>query len=185
MTDSSDQGFNDDELQDIMNEIENLEKEYESPAEETTEPAVEAVAEETTSEAVAEQATVEEVEAVEEVFAEAETATEPESEAEATENVVPISEAPAPAPTPAATATSAGHSMDFAGSGTMDFNLSFHVGTQVANLKIDNENGFTLEMEGMDLTISESEGCVVEMAGGVRFTIPLANGNASSVKKAS
>lgn len=171
-----DKGFNDDELQDIMNEIESLEKEYveqETPAEVTSEAVEEAVAQETTEEAVEEEAPVEvhaseeseEDEEVDEVLSEAEAEADDEYESEQ-DNVVSFKPVQAP------THRTNSESVSFSGNGQIDFSMTFSIGGEEATITVNQGEGLTVTMNGVDLSLSE-DGCTVEMTGGVKFSVPL------------
>ena len=160
-------GFNDDELADIMNEIESLEKEF---SEETQsepvvaeDPIAQEMAESAEEEPVAEMVEEAVEEPVAEVFQEpvaevlAEVAEMPVEKVVAQheifeENVHPIS-APSAVKAPA---TTGGHSsMSFTVEGDMKLDLNFNVSGKQVQLNIS-ENGFELELEG-----------------GMKFSIPL------------
>lgn len=142
MAEKKDKGFNDAELQDIMSEIESLEREYEDDKPQATE----------------EVAPTEEVETVV-----SETTTE--------DNVVNF--------TPKA--ATGDHQVEFHGAGTVNFSLNFEVAGQKAHLDIT-EQGLAVSLDGMNLTINETDGCTVEMDGGVKFSVPM--GQKTSAKKA-
>ena len=184
---SDETGFNDAELQDIMNEIESLEKEF-VEEEQTSQPeAVEAAAEPEVVEAEAEpvaEEPAEEEPVVEEPVAESEP--EPTPEPEVVEEVVaeeptpepePVQEEPAPvqdnvvAMDSPAPEFSGGSQMDFQGSGQMDFQMTFMIGESQAKVWVSKEKGLVVTMDGVDMNISE-DGCSVEMEGGVKFSIP-------------
>lgn len=160
MAEDVDQSFNDDELQDIMNEIESLEKEF---VEEDLAPSDEEVHDEPLQQAQEE---------VAEPIDEEVVSTGPVQSEE--ENVVPMKERP--------TSSASGADMEFSGAGSLDFNLCFKVAGQVASLKVDGDHGFSLHMDGVDLSIDE-QGCTVTMQGGVKFTVPF--GAEDVAKKAS
>lgn len=220
MAETVEQSFNDSELEDIMSEIENLEKEFvedgekspkdlsltEAPTSELQDeidkevetisdemsPEAEAPVEMSSEEAPAEivseaEVTDAEIESIEaEIDAEVESievvevaavAEEPEEVAvEEVSNVVslPVSEK----------ITSSGANMDFSASGSMDLNLNFKIGSETATLKVDGNKGLIVEMGGVEIQITESEGCTVTMEGGVNFNIPLTTSGESSKKKA-
>ncbi|MCR9206576.1 MAG: hypothetical protein NXH75_18475, partial [Halobacteriovoraceae bacterium] len=173
--------FNAAELQDIMNEIESLEKEFQEEAVPETQ-AAETTAEETyVEETVAEETPVEET-ANEEPVAEATS----EEEAEDAELVSEAEEYEEPAnnvvamPQRSAGSGSEGY-MEFSGQGNMDLNLSIPVGSETATVNVTSD-GLKVTMAGVELHLSET-GCEVEMNGGVKFSVPL-TGEAQKGKKA-
>ncbi|MCP4911826.1 MAG: Mtc1 family protein [Oligoflexia bacterium] len=210
---NDDKGFNDAELQDIMDEIESLEQEFvedsEHASENTTasepessaETEVEAKAEtpeptpesEPTAEVVETKAE-DKSEDVDDVLGQIEN----EIENEVTDNVVEMKqpepatpetstevETPAAAePTPAPVATTTDSSVSFTGNGHVDFQMSVNLGGKTATLKVDPGKGLVVNLEGVDLQITE-DGCSVEMDGGVKFSVPFGNTEAvtSSDKK--
>ncbi len=159
--------FNDSELQDIMAEIESLEQDFSSD-----EPEVE---QEMTAEVEVEDDFSSELDdevVAEESFEEG-PEDAPESEIFAEEEcsvseITPISKSSSQSP------------MEFHGAGVLDFNMTFPVGDQKANVKV--EDGQVKVIVGeVSFSISE-DGCFVEMAGGVQFSVP-APGH-KSIKKA-
>lgn len=173
----SDGNFNDAELQDIMNEIESLEKEFqeegapEAQAADTTQEEThveEPVAEETQEEVVAEASESDEDESVDEDFV-----NEAEEYEEIESNVVAM-------PKRAAPTGSEGY-MEFSGQGNMDLSLSLPVGSETATVQVTSE-GLKVTMAGVELHLSET-GCEVEMHGGVKFSVPL-TGEVQKGKKA-
>jgi hypothetical protein len=205
MAETVEQSFNDSELEDIMSEIENLEKEFVEDGEKAPEDLslseattsdlqseidkeVESISEEMTptAEITPEQpeATIEETvevvaeETVEPIIEEpVEVVAEETVEVEAVvDNVVslPVSEK----------SSTTGANMDFSASGSMDLNLNFKIGSETATLKVDGDKGLVVEMGGVEIQITEAEGCTVTMEGGVNFNIPLTTSGESSKKKA-
>ena len=194
------QSFNDAELQDIMNEIESLEKEFveeegtaqtksveasqvdeEAPAPENDSDGDEISAESDESLLQeAESLESEEVQAeAEEVQAEVEEETSPIAEVEEeTNNVVamPIAQTPATQPT----SNGEGY-MQFSGQGEMDMQLNFQLGSETATVNIK-DGGLTVTLAGVQLNLSE-DGCEVNMEGGVKFSVPL-TGKQTQEKKA-
>ncbi|GEM_PF-618106 len=204
------QSFNDAELQDIMNEIESLEKEFveeegtaqtksveasqvdeEAPAPENDSDGDEISAESDESLLQeAESLESEEVQAeAEEVQAEVEEETSPIAEVE--EETSPIAEveeetnnvvAMPIAQTPATQPTSNGEGyMQFSGQGEMDMQLNFQLGSETATVNIK-DGGLTVTLAGVQLNLSE-DGCEVNMEGGVKFSVPL-TGKQTQEKKA-
>ncbi|OUR96441.1 hypothetical protein A9Q84_08800 [Halobacteriovorax marinus] len=211
MAETVEQSFNDSELEDIMNEIENLEKEFVEDGESAPEnlvvtetkqnemqneidKEVESISEEMTpvasdeepveeiqevSMAAEPEATIEE--SVEESFDEVADELVAEMEEEEIEIENNVVELPTAKESPAA---DSGANMDFTASGSMDFNLNFKIGSETASLKVDGEKGLTVEMGGVSIKITESEGCTVTMDGGVNFNIPLTTADDAAKKKA-
>ena len=155
-TPDNDQGFNENELQDIMNEIESLEKEFTEESEVVEE--IQAEAEEVTSDESAfdqdeMQSIVDEVEALEQ------------------------SSSPAPQKVLAMKSTSSGSDMCFSGSGSLNFNMSFDLGSTPVEFSIDKDSGMTISMEHVEFCITE-DSCVVKMPGGVTFNVPMSSNKA-------
>jgi len=232
MADTVEQSFNDSELEDIMNEIENLEKEFVEDGEKSPEDlivteskqnqiqdeidkevqsisgemSVEAEIEAEAEETVMEEVTIEEPSEVEEVSMSEETSDEVEelseesfdevadelvAEMEVEEmeveemEVEEIEDNVVELPTAKdISAVDHGANMDFTASGSMDFNLNFKIGSETASLKVDGEEGLTVEMGGVNIQITESGGCTVTMDGGVSFNIPLTGASDAAKKKA-
>lgn len=97
-----------------------------------------------------------------------------------TDNVVPMGQS---------TDVSSSHSsyesasqVDFQASGSMDLSVNLNIAGQNAHMKVEN-GSLTVHLNGVNVTISEEEGCSIKMAGGVNFSVPLNVGEAS--KKAS
>ncbi len=211
-----DQNFNDAELQDIMNEIESLEKEFneqeasEEPAAQFEEDNVQDYSEEITEDEIEAQTTEsveassdsfdesydEEMEApaAEAEFTEEDSAIEAEAEftdedfedstsmEDATETVEEASNVVSMSSHRAQTTSAPTGEMSFSGHGQMDFNMNFQLGSQEASLTVQ-DGKLVVSVAGVELSLSE-EGCDVEMAGGVRFSVPLEAGAKSSSKKA-
>ncbi len=162
---SDEQNFNDAELQDIMNEIENLEREYEeedssssaSKSEETSLELTDADLAEL-SELDGELSSVEEEQVEEEDF---EGSQEQPQEAEIVEM----------RPEAQAVGTSGAGPMNFSGKGQMDFEMNFQIGSSQAHLQVQQDQGLHIKMDGVALHIDES-GCQVKMKGGVQFSVP-------------
>lgn len=72
--------------------------------------------------------------------------------------------------------------VDFQASGSMDLSVNLNIAGQNAHLKVEN-GSLTVHLNGVNVTISEEEGCSIKMAGGVNFSVPLNVSEAS--KKAS
>tara|TARA_R110002072_G_scaffold64203_1_gene159055 strand:+ start:30732 stop:31322 length:591 start_codon:yes stop_codon:yes gene_type:complete len=191
---NEDKGFNDAELQDIMDEIENLEKEFVD--EDTAVSEQDGTSEHAT---VSEQPKSETKEEHTPVEASAETEKEPAPEPESSvsdetddvlgqienevesedSNVVEMKTVTSPVETPFATSTDT--PVSFTGSGQIDFQMSVNLGGKIATVKVDPELGLVVNLEGVDLQITE-DGCSVEMDGGVKFSVPF--GTTAAAKKA-
>lgn len=163
--------FNESELQDIMAEIESLEQEFEG---DEAEPVV--------AKTQLQEAIEKEIEMSQEVSAEVKN-----------EIIAPASvlnfEKKVEAVTPAKSVSSASESaktseISFAANGQMNLNLSFKIGEETATLTVDPVLGLVVTMKGVELCISELDGCKVTMENGVNFTIPLTSGSSASKKKA-
>lgn len=179
---SDEQNFNDAELQDIMNEIENLEKEFNEEQDTDTAEAVAAPEESDapSGEPVAEEESADEESAEEESSEEEDESLVAEAEdyeEEQVTNVVPITEKVAPV----TQATSEGH-MEFSGQGSMDLQLNFQLGSETAKVTVAG-GALKVTMAGVELNLSEA-GCEVEMAGGVKFSVPLTEKGAQGKKAA-
>lgn len=185
---SMDQSFNDAELQDIMNEIENLEKEFVEEDDEGTEAMADASddAQSNVDEPTAEEDSVEE-ESVEEPVSESEeqeveeeVATAPgfidaddavQAEAEHDDEVEPSNVVSISSATTTAKSTGEEGHMSFSGSGQMNMELTFDLGQEKATVTVA-DGKLQVTMNGVDLYLSE-EGCEVNMAGGVKFQVPV------------
>ena len=110
------------------------------------------------------------------------------------EPITPLSmEAPAkpqpkvkavPSPTPRAVNQSLGPSeMSFSAAGTMNFNMDFNVGSKVAQLSVNGEEGLVCSMDDYKVIIREGSGFTLEMPGGATLTIPVDNPGSSQKKK--
>ena len=73
--------------------------------------------------------------------------------------------------------------ISFEALGHMSLNIAFKIGEEKAILKVDPEKGLMVTMAGVELCINEEEGCLVTMESGVKFTIPLTSSAASPKKK--
>lgn len=169
---AEDKNFNDSELQDIMAEIEDLEKEFsdEIPAEMTLQEKIDAE--------LAMEMADEEVVATSPVV-------EPVAEILAFEKATPVAPIAAPSMAAPKTTTAATTSqVAFSAQGSMALNLDFQVGGESAKLTIDPVKGLTVTVSGVELCISEDSGCTVSMENGMKFTIPLSSQNNSHKKKA-
>lgn len=155
-----DKSFNESELQDIMSEIEDLEKEFV-----TEEAPVMSLQDKIEAELLAEN-----------------------QKEEITTSAKPIVETKAEilnfAKTPAAKSAPLTNDVAFEARGTMSLNLDFKVGTETAKLCIDPTKGLTVTVAGVELCIDEESGCTVKMDNGMKFTIPLSSPEKSLKKKA-
>ena len=168
-TTEEDKNFNESELQDIMSEIEDLEKEFvsdEAPImslQEKIDAEMAMGMEETPAEVFEE--TFEE-----ETFVAAAT---PKADILTFEKT-----------TPKTTPTFASKSeVGFEARGQMTLNLDFKVGEETAKLSVDPVKGLIVTLSGVELCISEDSGCTVSMDNGMKFTIPLSSQTISHKKK--
>lgn len=101
--------------------------------------------------------------------------------------VAPVSTYTAPvAPTPTQvmpTTSGKAPEISFEACGQMSLNLGFKIGQETAKLSVDPIKGLCITMNGVELMISENEGCKVTMESGVNFTIPLTSQVSASKKK--
>lgn len=192
---SVDQSFNDSELQEIMSEIENLEKEFDENETTLSGPSVvdhvqSELDEDEYSSSTSSTEIVDEFEDYSSSTMESMHST-PVEEAKvisiAKTPVAPVSTytAPlAPAAAPVMTTTSSkAPEISFEASGQMNLNLGFKIGQETAKLTVDPVKGLCITMNGVELVISETEGCQVTMESGVKFTIPLTSQASASKKK--
>lgn len=163
---NDEQIFNEDELQDIMNEFESLEREFhegDEPVQKSQAPVQAATTE-----------VVEEAEAEVEIEDEGELSiSAAHAPASANDNVVSMAHAKSkaqPKAKPSAPTINAASGV------TMS--LEFPIGDQVAQIGMSPEFGFSFNMDGVELTIDADNGCVMTLPGGMTFTIP-----ANSVQK--
>lgn len=165
-----DKSFNDSELQDIMSEIEDLEKEFDTVEENpmTLQEKIDAELERELDDiAHAEIFTDEEVEALDEVV---ETSTS---------QVLSFDKITKPAAVMPVTKSE----VAFEARGQMSLNLDFMVGSETAKLSIDPVKGLMVTLSGVEICISEDSGCTVSMENGMKFTIPLSSSALSTKKK--
>jgi hypothetical protein len=66
----------------------------------------------------------------------------------------------------------------------MTLNLAFKIGADEATLIIDQEKGLLVSFSGVELSLHAENGCKVEMANGVSFTVPVQNADGTTKKKA-
>lgn len=67
--------------------------------------------------------------------------------------------------------------------GDMNLELNFTVGTEQALLSIEQGRGLSVEMEGVSLYIDSERGCCISLPGGVEFSVPLNSGTTGQQKK--
>jgi hypothetical protein len=189
---SVDQSFNDSELQEIMSEIENLEKEFDEN--ETTlsgSTVVDHVQSELDEDEYSGSSSSAEMVDEFEDYSSSTMESTPVEEAKvisiAKTPVAPVSTYTAPVAPAAApvmnTTSSKAPEISFEASGQMNLNLGFKIGQETAKLTVDPVKGLCITMNGVELVISETEGCQVTMESGVRFTIPLTSQASASKKK--
>jgi hypothetical protein len=204
---NEDGSFNEDELQDIMSEIENLEKDFTdeqvaTAADVTPEPASEEVVSEDSSASDLQNtidAEIAELNAITEVSqpeigTETEAIVEPEQVQEQVQeqiqeqiqdNVVSIVQDTDTNKSSTHESTYSGAPVELSCNGDMDFNMNFSLGESSAKVKVDKETGLSVQMDGVSLTMSKNEGCVISLPGGVKFTVPLTSEGSAATKKAS
>jgi hypothetical protein len=186
-----DQNFNEAELEDIMAEIENLEKEFEIETNESEtedvaimdEPVAEIAIE--AKEAVTNAASVKKTELQTQIDRELEMSFIEKEEEELDKQapaVLPFENKQTAAVTTNAIAPKASE-ISFEANGQMSLNLGFKIGEDNAQLTIDPVKGLVVTMSGVKLTISHEDGCVVSMENGVKFSIPLSSVDTKQKKK--
>lgn len=204
------ENFNEAELQDIMSEIESLEKDFEDGSSAATAAAMiqDAVMDEINAELHKEEAPKaslqdeiereleqsmmsggddpEEVSPV--IVAPIITASTPVTKEAAVLSFekpapkIPVTPVATTAPTAPAMTTSSG--VSFAAQGSMALTLDFKVGEENAKLTIDPVKGLTVILAGVELIINETDGCLVTMDNGMKFTVPLSTLSQSQKKSA-
>jgi hypothetical protein len=182
---TEEQGFNDSELQDIMEEIESLEKEFsgdspevaaqvpsdepeghpEGHKDERTElqKAIDKEVDDLENEKSPDGPVSQNEEAEEDLFDDSDFSEHAHAE------VTPISN------------HSHHDEIQLKATGPMNLELNFPVGKQKANFKVLPQ-GFEVELNGMVVHVDEKKGCHISMPGGAEFSLPLEQ---SKVKKAS
>ncbi len=173
-----DKSFNESELQDIMSEIEDLEKEF---GEDDASPV--SLQAKIDAELAAELKDIADVEIATENISD-------EISEEISEDLAAVMEEAIPAPkaqvlsfTKALKEVSNKSEVAFTAQGQMTLNLDFLVGSETAKLSIDPVKGLIVTMSGVELCINEDSGCTVSMENGMKFTIPLASSAVSTKKK--
>ncbi|MBC7537831.1 MAG: hypothetical protein H7281_03360 [Bacteriovorax sp.] len=170
-SDLAEKNFNESELQDIMAEIESLEKEFETDEVKASPLKPVKVAKQTDLQ--------------DEIDRELETSMASRDEKtsfEATPKVLSFEKKSPITSAPASTACSSSE-ISFAAHGQMNLNLDFKVGEETARLSIDPVKGLIVTMSGVELCINQEDGCKVTMESGVKFTIPLTSSESALKKK--
>jgi hypothetical protein len=72
--------------------------------------------------------------------------------------------------------------VSLAAAGNMALNLTFKIGDKDATLVIDQEKGLLVSFSGVELSLHSENGCSIEMANGVYFSVPL-DGKVQNKKK--
>lgn len=163
VSDFAEKNFNESELQDIMAEIENLEKEFETDA-------------------VYE---VKQTDLQNEIDHELEMslkASDEESTPAPAPKVLSFEKKSHSSHIPIST-TSSSSEISFEAHGQMNLNLEFKIGEESARLTIDPVKGLVVTMSGVELCINQEDGCKVTMDSGVKFTIPLTSSESALKKK--
>lgn len=191
---SDSQSFNDSELEDIMAEIESLESDFSETEIESELKSPEVLAfdsskanktdlqkqiedeinNEIVESASAFQETEEPAAFTDEELAEIEDSTD--EVAMETNTVLPFE-------TKKSTSNKPKSEMSFEATGSMNVVLKFKVGSETAELFIDQDHGLIVNMNGVELCLSEDAGCTVTMENGINFNIPLTSSQSSSKKK--
>lgn len=178
ITADEDKNFNESELQDIMSEIENLEKEFASDDHQSDDT----------------------MSLQEQIDAELNGMNDDISEEDQVAVVTEMHK-PMPIETVASTIKPKIMTMEnivhspirteipksevsFQAHGQMSFNLDFKVGMDTAKLTVDPVKGLMVTVAGVEFCINEESGCTVSMENGMKFTIPLSNQMNSPKKKA-
>ena len=174
-THDEDKNFNESELQDIMSEIENLEKEFANEEHNDVPETGMTLQEAIDAEMMSMNAPTEVVE--QEVHEEAEAVVMDLIKPSAVEKIMS---------TPVSTEIpkSDKSEVSFQAHGQMSFNLDFKIGMDTAKLTVDPVKGLMVTVAGVEFCINEESGCTVSMENGMKFTIPLSNQMNSPKKKA-
>jgi hypothetical protein len=185
---ADEKSFNEAELQDIMSEIEDLEKEFssddnslvksklspeslQSELAELNEEDFEDLDVTDAVEALESQMSVEQIETSEEIKA-------PVSTAPAKSTVLPFEK------NQAGYMSKKNPEVTFEAQGQMTLALDFKVGQDNAKLTIDPVKGLSVAVSGVEIIIDDVSGCTVTMENGMTFTIPLSTAGKSLKKKA-
>lgn len=182
-TDLAEKNFNDSELQDIMAEIESLEKEFETEA--VIEPKVMPVEAIKMSKQTDLQNEIDrELEMslgmLEDDKNEMKSDTSNSIKAEP--EVLSFEKKSATPLVTSATNNSSSE-ISFEAHGQMKLCLGFKIGEESAKLTIDPVKGLVVTMSGVELCINLEEGCKVMMDSGAKFTIPLTSHESALKKK--
>lgn len=186
------QSFNDSELEDIMAEIESLESDFETEEEKPV-PEVLAFDSSKASKTDLQKQIEDEIEKEIDMHAKAtesvgefeDPATFTDEELAEIENSTEQEELISPAvATFAPRETKAKSEMSFEANGSMNVVLKFKIGSEVAELFIDQDRGLVVNMKGVELCLSEDAGCTVTMENGINFNIPLTTSQSGPKKKA-
>jgi hypothetical protein len=171
ISNDDDKNFNDSELQDIMSEIENLEKEFDSTEDSDTESQM------SLQEKI-------DAELAMELEAAGMSMSEDNIDDNEPENVASVIKSQTiPFEKPVSSQIPKGSEVSFAAHGQMSFNLDFKVGSETAKLVVDPVKGLMISVAGVEFCINENSGCTVSMENGMKFTIPLSSQANNSVKK--
>lgn len=186
--DPGDANFSASELDDIMAEIDNLEKDFEAEVVSTTPIAAAA---QVVVEPTPEVTKVETVAKVEETIESAPVEMVPEMVTETVKEETPVEtkvlsfeKKPEPVAVMPELKTSTTSNVALTATGNMALNLAFKIGEENATLFIDQEKGLIVSFSGVEICLHAEKGCTVEMAGGVSFTVPVQSGAASKKKSA-
>lgn len=177
--DSGDTNFNASELDDIMAEIDNLEKDFEADLT----VAAAATQEVAKIEAMTETETVPVVEVQAEVVEVAPEIVKEEMPIETLAETKVLTFEKKTVPAMPELKTNATSNVALTATGNMALNLTFKIGEEDATLVIDQEKGLFVSFSGVELSLHAEKGCTIEMANGVSFTVPVQNGASSSKKK--
>lgn len=214
---ATEMGFNDTELQDIMDEIESLEKEFVT-TDESASDAVALASTEMPELSKEELAVLEELDGVDDIdqvdaqslslapeeIKRTDLQSSIDDEVEVALLSKEIEEVSAGIESVSVASTSASEDVDnvismpiydskksstveaaapvsMSATGQMCIDLKFQVGDEEAVVKVS-QSGVTVCLSGVEMTIDQTQGCTVEMAGGIKFNVPLHSLN--SAKKA-
>ena len=167
---AGDPNFNATELEDIMAEIDNLEKDFAAE--------VEIVEPQTVAMAASPAKPTAEIQTIVAPTAEIAGPIEEAEQDEPVATQVLSFEKKSAAPT-----LDAKSNVTLAASGDMSLNLTFKIGEEDATLVIDQEKGLLVTFSGVELSLHSENGCSVEMANGVLFSVPIQSKSTASKKK--
>ena len=189
---ATESNFNDSELLDIMAEIENLEKEFDSEdssslAHSEIESSKAIISIEVPTAEIAKTELQKEIDRELEMSLAINDAQEVEAEpleAVAPAEILTFEKKSSKESIPYETISTLNNSeISFEAQGQMILNLGFKIGDETAKLSIDPVKGLFVTMNGVMLTINQENGCHVSMENGVTFTIPLASKEMAPKKK--